>query len=155
VIRDTLTLLDVDSGGDIMSFTGSHFAEFSPDGRTIATVIPFGAREVLLVDVETGIERLRLHGNDVVCSAKFVDNGSKLAASSYDGVCNVWDSSTGALLRTFHVGARICSMACGRDWVRDTQTGVAFTMGHHPRLGVESPVLGLDEELLRMILDRV
>jgi hypothetical protein len=38
--------------------------------------------------------------------------------------------------------------------VRDTQRALAFAMGHHPRLGAGSPVLGLDnEELLRMVLD--
>jgi hypothetical protein len=47
------------------------------------------------------------------------------------------------------------SIASGRDWVQDTQRAEAFTMGHHPRLGAGSEVLGLDEELLRMILDRV
>jgi len=36
----------------------------------------------------------------------------------------------------------------------ETQQALAFAMGHHPRLGAGSQVLGLDEELLRMILDR-
>ena len=64
----------------------------------------------------------------------------------------MWDSSTGALLRTIELGGSIGSVSWGRDWVQDTQRGVAFAMGHHPRLGAESQVLGLDEELLRMIL---
>ena len=53
------------------------------------------------------------------------------------------------------MGTTICALAWGRDWVRDTQTGVAFAMGHHPRLGAESRVLELDAGVVRMILDRV
>jgi hypothetical protein len=49
----------------------------------------------------------------------------------------------------------IVSVSWGRDWVRDTQTGVAFAMGHHPRLGERSRVLALDAGVVRMILDRV
>jgi hypothetical protein len=73
----------------------------------------------------------------------------------------VWDSSTGALLRTIEVvqglgflGARICSVAWGRDWVREQreQRGVAFAMGHHHRLGAGSRVQGLEAGVVRMIL---
>jgi len=41
-----------------------------------------------------------------------------------------------------------------RDWVHDTQRGAAFAMGQHPRLGAESQVLPLEEDMLQMILDR-
>jgi len=70
----------------------------------------------------------------------------------------LWDSSTGALLRTVEVGAAICSVAWGRDWVKAedaTQRVMAFAMGHHPRLGAESRVLGLEAGVVRMIQDRV
>ena len=45
------------------------------------------------------------------------------------------------------------SVTWGRDWVRDTQRAMAFAMGQHPRLGVDSLVQALDEELVRMVLD--
>ena len=67
----------------------------------------------------------------------------------------VWDSSTGALLRTIHVGTWLFSVAWARDWVQDTQRRVAFAMGHHPRLGVGSRVLELEVGVVRMILERV
>ena len=67
----------------------------------------------------------------------------------------MWDASTGALLRTLNVEGAILSMASGRDWVRDTQRGAAFAMGHQPRLGAGSQVFELEEGVLRMILDRV
>ena len=66
----------------------------------------------------------------------------------------MWDSSTGALLRTIVLGSPLWAVVWGRDWVRDTHTGVAFAMGHHPRLGAESQVLGLDPGVVRMIVDR-
>ena len=73
----------------------------------------------------------------------------------WDGTCKVWDSSTGVLLQTIVLGGGIFSISWGRDWVLEKQRAVALAMGHHPRLGAGSHVLGLDEELLRMILDRV
>ena len=72
----------------------------------------------------------------------------------------MWDSSTGALLRTIEHDLRtieakrdFCSVACGRDWVRDM--GKAFAMGCHPRLGAGSQVLELEVGVVRMILDRL
>ena len=65
----------------------------------------------------------------------------------------MWDASTGALLRTIEVGSCIYTVCWGRDWVRDTQMGMAFAMGQHPRLGVGSQVLALEEGVVRMILD--
>ena len=78
-----------------------------------------------------------------------------LATGGYNGFCKVWDSSTGARLSRIPVEGEIFSVSWGRDWVLDTQRVTAFAMGHHPRLGAGSQLLALDEELLRMILDRV
>jgi WD40 repeat protein len=154
VVRKTITLLDMDSDV-VRSFPGAYFAEFSPDGRTIATLTPFGAHQVLLVDVKTGIVRSTLHGHHgIIKSAIFIDNGLKIASYDHDRACKIWDS-TGALLRTIELGTIPFSMSWGRDWVRDTNTAMAFAMGHHQRLGAGSHVLGVHEELLQMILDRV
>ena len=83
-------------------------------------------------------------------------DGSKFASGSNNGTCKVWDSSTGALLRTIDVlpNSRL-SVSWGCDWVRDTQRGEAFAMGQHPRLGAGSRVLALEVGVVRMILDRV
>jgi WD40 repeat protein len=154
---DKITLWDVDSGETLETFKGCGFAVFSPDGRTIATAsdakdAPY---DLLLVDAQTGTARLTLVGHlGLIGAACFsVDSGSKLASASDDGTCKVWDSSTGALLRTINVGIYVIAVSWGRDWVRDTQR--AFAMGHHPRLGEGSEVLALDAGVVRMILDRV
>jgi WD40 repeat protein len=154
VCRDTFTLWDVDSGQTLKSFLGFGSAAFSPDGRTIATAS--AANDLLLVDAETGTVRLTLVGHQgYIWAACFsVDDGSKLASASKDGTCKVWDSSTGALLRTINVGYAVHAVSWGRDWMRDTQRGAAFAMGHHPRLGERSEVLALDAGVVRMILDR-
>jgi len=153
--NDLVRVWDVDSGEMIRSFAGKSFAVFSPDGRTIASASTGGACDVLLTNSDTGALRLRLVGHEgYVLRASFsVDDGSKLASVSSDGTCKVWDSSTGALLRSIAVGASLRSVSWGRDWVRDTQRGVAFAMGHHPRLGESSRVLELDAGVVRMILD--
>ena len=155
-------LWDVNSGEVQRTTVGCFFAVFSPDGRTIATSgshLVAGDPEhcdVLLVNATTGALRLRMAGGqDLTLCASFSVDGSKLASGSQDGACKVWDSSTGALLRTIELGSCISSLTWGRDWVQDTQRSVAFAMGLHPRLGAGSRVLALDEELLRMILDRV
>jgi len=150
-----ITLRDVDSGEKRRSFDGFRFAAFSPDGRTIATSSVDAPHDLLLVDAETGTVRLTLAGHQgLLAAACFsVDDGSKIASASADGTCKVWDSSTGALLRTIHVSDPISTVSWGRDWVRDTQR--AFAMGHHPRLGEGSRVLALDAGVVRIILDRV
>jgi len=154
VFFDEITLRDVDSGETLNTFMGCGFAAFSPDGRTIATAAE-DADDLVLVDAETGTVRLTLAGHQGLISAALfsVDDGSKLTSGSVDGTCKVWDSSTGALLRTINVGGHIITVSWGRDWVRDTQR--AFAMGHHPRLGDRSRVLALDAGVVRMILDRV
>ena len=85
----------------------------------------------------------------------FSPDGSKLSSGSGDGTCKVWDSSTGALLRTIVAGEYVFSVASGRDFVRDATKCVAFAMGHHPRLGAGSQLLELEVGVVRMILDRV
>jgi len=156
--EDSICVWDVESGEMIKSLNdGRLFAAFSPDGRTIATASTFGARDILLIDVESG-EILRKLGPDghrgSVLSASFLGKeGSKLVSGITDGTCKVWDSSTGALLRSIVAGGWIGSLAWGPDWVRDT--AMAFAMGHHLRLGGRSQVLELEAGVLRMILDRV
>jgi len=156
-----ICLWDLDSGDKIWSIAGCcSFLTFSPDGLSIATAFQGGCAFFSTVDVESGTARLTLFGGQPslpVCSAAFSANGSELASLSRGGVCKFWDSSAGALLHvhTIELGCEISSAAWGRDWVRDTQAGVAFAMGHHPRLGESSRVLALDAGVVRMILDRV
>jgi len=131
------------------------FAEFSPDGRTMA--ISERYNEVKLIDISTGTVRLTINYGGGLHSLSWSVDGSKLAAGFMDGDCSLWDTSTGALLRNIKVepveaGIRV-SVMWGRDWVRDTQRGVAFAMGHHPRLGERSAVLPVEEGVLRLIMD--
>ena len=139
---------------------GRKFAVFSPDGLTIATASD-QTHSVLLFDVSTGEIRPWFSGGTIghrspVTSASWSVDGRKLASVYGDGTCRVWDSSTGRILRNFeNKRDSIFSVSRGRDWVEDTQRALALAMGQHPRLGAGSQLLGLDEELLRMILDRV
>mmetsp|Transcript_63019 Transcript_63019/g.144384 ORF Transcript_63019/g.144384 Transcript_63019/m.144384 type:complete len:287 (+) Transcript_63019:315-1175(+) len=144
---------DVDSGERTRIIAGRHFAVFSPDGRTVATSSV--GNVMLLVDAGSRAVRSRMDHTSPVFPSSFSVDGSKLATGCYDGTCKVWDSSTGALLRTIEVGSTIFSVFWGRDWVMDTQRAMAFAMGHHPRLGERSQVLALDAGVVRMILDRV
>jgi len=137
---NTLKQWDINSGAMISSVEGDRFAVPSPDGRTIATAGGHCVANVLLFDAATGALRFRMVGHqDSLFSAALSPDGSMLAAGSFAGTCKVWDSSTGALRHAIELEEWIC----------------CISMGQHPRLGAGSQVLGLDEELLRMILDRV
>jgi WD40 repeat protein len=90
---------------------------------------------------------------DAIRTASWSVDGKILATGSNDGTCKVWDSSTGALLRTIDLGDEdIKSAAWGRNWVLGA---IAFAMGHHSRLGAGSRVLALEAGVAQMILDRV
>jgi hypothetical protein len=157
-VHDAIHVWDTISGEIIRDIAGCcNVAIFSPDGRTIATASTGVSPDVLLIDAESGEMRFRMvgHASTVHTASWCPYDGSKLATGSKDGTCKVWDSSTGALLRTIELGnEQIQSMAWGRNWVWE-QRAMAFAMGHHPRLGVGSQVLELEVGVVRMILDRV
>jgi len=159
-VGDSVKQWDVDTGQLYKTFAGMRFCQFSPDGRTIATASDQDDCEVRLLDAESGELRLRLIGNQSsghqsdANDISWSPDGSKLASWSYDGTCKVWDSSTGALLRTIQPEGPCWSLSWGRDWVQDTQSAMAFAMGHHPRLGAGSQVLELEVGVVRMIVDR-
>jgi len=169
---DAIHVWDIGSGELIREIARcSRIAIFSPDGRTIATSGPFGhdveglhMGDVLLIDADSGEMRFRMVGHtNAVWMASWSVDGSKLASGGGDGTCKVWDSTTGALLRTIEFedefgdfgDDKLESVAWGRDWVWDTRRAMAFAMGQHPRLGAGSRVLALEAGVVRMILDRV
>jgi WD40 repeat protein len=158
--NNQIHLWNVDSGEKIRSIAGCRFGTFSLDGRDIATArsaTTSGSDDVLLVDLDSGALHLTISAHAAYISAALFcgGKGSTLASASHNGSCKVWDSSTGALLRTINLGNAVLTLAWGRDWVRDTQSAMAFAMGHHPRLGAGSQVLELEAGVVRMILDRV
>ena len=143
---------DVGTGQLCKTFTGRYFCQFSPDGRTIATAS--NLCDVFLLDAESGELRLCLVGNESsVNDISWSPDGSKLASGSDDNTCKVWDSSTGALLRTIQLEGPCWFLWWGRDWVQATQRAMAFAMGHHPKLGGGSRVRELELGVVRMIVD--
>jgi WD40 repeat protein len=145
---------DVDTGQLYQtSAEGKFFGKYSPDGRTIAAASDNNcARDVLLLNAESGKLRMRLVGHQrEVNDCSWSPDGSTLASASNDSTCRVWDSSTGALLRTIQLPHQCRCLSWGRDWMQDM--AMAFAMGQHPRLGSGSQVLDLEVGLVRMIVD--
>jgi len=95
------------------------------------------SEQVHLLDFDSGALRSTMVGHEEkVLSIAFSADGSTLTSGSYDGTCKVWDSSTGALLRTINVQRPVLSVAWGRDWVRDKQRTMAFGAPPAARGGV-------------------
>ena len=89
-----------------------------------------------------------------VRSVCFSPDGRTLVSGSEDESCKFWNVATGELLWTLEGADIVWSVAFGRDWARD-QRWVAFSMGHHERLGAGSRVRSLDEGVVRMVLEAV
>jgi WD40 repeat protein len=106
---------DVTSGEELYTLSGhsiqTKFATFSPDGTLILTV---GCDEddeeyyctegtARLWDVVTGEEQKELSGHtDIVVSASFNFDGTRLVTASFDGTARVWDPNTGEQLQVLN-----------------------------------------------------
>jgi WD40 repeat protein len=145
-IEEGLVIRNIGINGDY-----TMFAAFSTCGQTIATQ-GIWTSEVKLVDVVTGDVKMRLigHTRQVLMASWCPYDANKIVSVSDDGTCKVWDVSTGGLLISINVNRGIESVTWGCNWVA---ASLAFAMGHHPRLGVESRVLALDFGVIRIIQD--
>jgi len=118
-----IQLWNIESGAKVRAIIGSVFAVFSPDGRTIATASGRHHHEVALVEPWTPLRdiiKFKVCGHKQrLCCASWSLEGSKLASGSRDGTCKVWDSSTGALLRTIRAQYSVLSVV----WARAGHTG--------------------------------
>ena len=70
-------------------------AAFSPDGRTLAVSAGEASATILLFDVPSGKEVLRLRGHaSRVRSLAFSPDGTKLASGQWDSTALIWDISS-------------------------------------------------------------
>jgi WD40 repeat protein len=90
-------------------------AAYSPDGKTIATGGGIGA---VLWDARTGdFVRILSAPGHYVYSVAFSPDGTKVLTGSYDATAKLWDTATGAEIRTFtgHTWWPITSVAFSPD----------------------------------------
>ena len=73
-------------------------ATYSPDGSSIATA---GGRGVVLWDAETGEMVRIIESPSLVVSVAFSPDGTHVLTGSWDGVAQLWDTTTGAAIRRF------------------------------------------------------
>jgi WD40 repeat protein len=150
----TVRQWDTTTGEMKWIYGGNNFAVYSPDGLSIATSGGPLNRYVVLRDAITGDEqdRVAVSNTHHVRSAAFSVDGSRLIVRDDDKL-SVWDALTCVFIKNVQVEGVSCASS-GRDWVSDTARAMAFSMGYHSRLGTASQLLGLDKELLRMIIER-
>jgi WD40 repeat protein len=90
---------------------------FSPDGRHLA-VSSFGSDEIILWDIETGRERMRLRGHSAnVLTLAFAPDGRSLSSgSSAAPEVVIWDLTTGRPRHCLNLsGARTVALAFSPD----------------------------------------
>jgi WD40 repeat protein len=94
---DTMRLVDVETGQVVQTFPRSIAHAFSPDSKTLATVLVFDlSGAVRLWNVETGQAVPILSGQPVnVTSMAFSPDGKTLATGDRDGVVKLWEVAAG------------------------------------------------------------
>jgi WD40 repeat protein len=146
---------------------GPSFGTFSNNGLFIATRSKHGDRynSVALLNTDSGVCRdLIYQRSDHVAAQKptaiaFSPDSSQLAVSYIAYHFVLWCTRTAYIakqlttLELLHGDECITSLSWGRDYVREKNVIVSFAMGLHPRLGVHSPMMSLDTELMRMIIN--
>jgi len=123
---DSVGLWDVASGRISRTLEGhAHFVKtvaFSADGRSLVSGSVDGVVRVWSLADGKAWQRLINAHDGVVTAAVFAPGGSQIASRGSDGAIKIWDSTTGALRRTFEVGKPTggsCSLAVSPDgrWV--------------------------------------
>ena len=143
---------DIQTRQQVGAFPGAVFGIYSPDGQSLATVGGDGNTCVFILDSTNWGTRLALQPDSVGCYVTcgcFSPDGKHFAMGTGSGDVYLWelrdeahvfhvvDLGTGGLTKTL-------SLSWERDRVHDTNTAMAFAMGHHLRLGAGSLVHGLD-----------
>jgi WD40 repeat protein len=87
-------ILDAGSAREVWSLRGHTLtvtdADFSPDGRRLVTAS--GDRTVRIWDLGTGREILKLSGDPLVTTVRFISGGRRLIGGSMDRTIRVWDA---------------------------------------------------------------
>jgi WD domain, G-beta repeat len=140
-----------------IQFDGHSFCRYSPGGNVVATtgMHDLGKRDIQLFDTVSGIllSTKRVAHRDFVKDLCWSPDGSKFASCCF-GDCKVWDSSTFTLLHTIDEVYRIGNhvrLSWGPNWGLETERRLAYAMSTHKRIGDDSGMGILSEELLRMI----
>jgi len=98
-----IAIRNAQTGALVLTLTGgepSYSLSFSDDGSMLAGA---GDGPAIIWDLKTGTRRFVLQGQSgSVYRVVFDPNGSELVGACEDNTLRVWDTKTGALLRTYH-----------------------------------------------------
>jgi WD40 repeat protein len=122
------------------------FLEFSPDGRSVASIAAYEA-DIFLWDAVSGERRRVFPGHDqpaTVCA--FSRDGRLLVTGGADGMVRLWETSTGKERQMFSLGA------VGADWEKWYVSSLALSSNGDRLCAVASEVDGGWKEGRRWIV---
>ena len=165
-LKFVVTEWNLTTGEPVVSIPSWHIW-ISPDGNQYVTLHPpiyvdeqDTGRYVLRVVDSTTHMLVRLLPSLVrsVSDVTWSNDGERITTVDCIGVCKTVDISSGDVLHISRTtqcrSSDRVSVSLGRDWVRDRQiaVAVAVAMGLDERLGRDSRMRALDDEMARMIL---
>jgi WD40 repeat protein len=96
---DTAVIWDLATKRELLRFTHTSVASFSPDGRFVLT--DYGSEPARLWDAGTGQRVRDFEGINFATRVAFLPGGREALAGSSDGMISIWNFNTGQLVRRF------------------------------------------------------
>ena len=107
---------------------------------------------VAIYENENKLPRWKRWVQSHVFSLSFSEGNNLLASGGVDGICFLWDVSDGTIMKRMELGSSIISISSVEDVEMKQKRQLAFAMGSNSRLGQDSILTDLPEDLFQKLL---